>query len=357
MKNASTIFILLFFFIGASQAQITVTSDILYDSIGGVYQMASDTLPDASIVPGGVGSSTWDFSALQEHESFTWTIQLPAGTPYEADYPDATFVLNEDDEAWVYYEKTADALSLLGLGVQEDSTINFNIPYSPKQKVTQFPIDFNTAFSDVSAQILQLSGADFGFPVDSIRIETTINRGVVVDAFGTMTVPNGTVDALRIETRTVEFDSTYALVAGLWSLIDGSATGDTTLQYNWVSDASGWDIPIVGISGELDSTGAFVPTEVQWLIDPILSSTKNLAVKSFDLFPNPTTDILNIEFEEFVEGTVEVIDFNGKPMMKQSFENTSLTINLERVSIGNYVLVFKNKDGQLAGFKQFSVVR
>ncbi len=356
MKNASTIFISLFFFIGALQAQITVTSDNMYDYIGGTYQIASDTLPDASILPGGVGSSTWDFSALQQHESFTWTIDLPTGTPFEADFPGATFVLNEDNEAWVYYEKNGDALNLLGLGVQ-DSSSNINLAYQPKQKVTQFPVDYNTAFSDVSTQVLQLSGAAFGLPVDSIKTETTINRGVVVDAFGAMTVPGGTVDALRVETRSVSFDSIYILSAGLWTLFDGAAQGDTTLQYNWVSNEAGWDIPIVSIAGDLDSTGAFVPTDIQWLVEPLISSTKNIAVKSFDLFPNPATDALNVEFEEFVEGAIEVIDFNGKSVIKQSFENTSLSINLESVSIGNYVLVFKNKEGAVAGFKQFTVMR
>ncbi len=356
MKNASTIFISLFFFIGALHAQITVTSDDVYDYIGGTYQIARDTLPDASILPGEVGSATWDFSALQQHESFTWTIELPESTPFAADYPDATFVLTEENEGFVYYEKTADALNLLGI-ISQDSSFTFNIPYLPKQKVTQFPVDYNAAFSEISTQILQISGADFGLPIDSLRTETTINRGVVVDAFGEMTIPGGTVDVLRIETRSVSFDSIYTLTDGLWSLFDGASEGDTTLQYNWVTNEAGWDIPIVSIAGELDNTGTFVPTAAQWLVEPLISSTKNLKIKSFDLFPNPATKFLNVEFEEFVEGAIEVIDFNGKSVLQQPFENTLIRINLEGVPIGNFVLVFKNKEGALVGFKQFTVVR
>jgi len=356
MKNASTLFILLFSFISALQAQITVTSDDLYNQLDTVYQITIDTVPDASIVPGGLGSSTWDFSALQNQQPFTWSIESPVGTPFESEYPNATFVINEEDEAWVYFEKTSDALNLLGLGLQ-DGGIDLIITYDPIQTTNQFPITFNTAFSDISKQILKVPGAVFGLPVDSIRNEETINRGVIVDAFGPMTLPGGTVEALRIETRTVSFDSTFLLVDGVWSLFDGSAEGDTTLQYNWVTNESGWDVPIVTIDGDLDSTGTFVPNEVTWLIEPTLSSTKNVAVKSFDLYPNPATDVLNIEFEEFVEGAVEIIDFNGKNIIQQPFENTSISINLERVPTGNFVLVFKNKDGALAGFKQFSIVR
>jgi len=356
MKNASTLFIFLFCFIGFLQSQITVTSDDLYNQFGIAYPITIDTLPDASILPGGVGTSTWDFSALQQHQSFTWTIELPEDTPFGVEYPNATFVINEEDTDWVYFEKTPDALNLLGLG-QQDGGIDLIITYDPVQITNQFPINFNTAFSDVSKQILKVSGAAFGLPVDSIRSETTINRGVVVDAFGPMTLPGGTVEALRIETRRVSFDSTFTLNGGVWTLLDGAAEGDTTLQYNWVSNESGWDIPIVSMDGALDSTGTFIPNEVSWLIEPNISSTKNVAVKSFDLYPNPAADVLNIEFEEFVEGAVEIIDFNGKSIIQQSFENTSISINLESVPIGNFVLVFKNKDGALAGFKQFSVVR
>lgn len=356
MKNASTIFAFILFFSSTLSAQITVTSDDLYDYIGATYQLSIDTLPDASIHPGMVGNTDWDFSSLQQHESFSWSIELPAGTPFEADYPDATFVLNEEDEAWVYYEKTADVLNLLGVGI-EDSISTLSLTYQPKQKVIQFPLDYNSAFSDISKQALQFPGAVFGLPVDSIKTETTINRGVVVDGFGSMTVPGGTVEALRVETRTVSFDSIYILAGGAWSLFEGDQEGDTTLQYSWVSNEAGWDIPIVSIDGELDNTGAFIVTDVLWLIEPLISSTKNVAVKSFELFPNPTTDILNVKFKDFTEGAVEVIDFNGKSVIKQSFENTSISLNLEQISLGNYVLVFKNKNGELAGFKQFSVAR
>ena len=363
MKKIVYPFVLLFCCFGFLNGQIIVNSDEMYDSLGVVYESGFDTIPDASINVGTSGNSNWDFSALVAHDTFSRTVMLPTGTPFEANFPNADIVI-EEDSAFVYYDLNNGDLNTIGAGALEadgSDTIIILFDFEPQLKLFQYPIEYNSAFSNVSKSILQISGEAFGGFVDSIRIETTANIGVVVDGFGTLTLPGDTLEALRMERRTVAFDTTFILVAGdsTWTVFDASPA-DTTLAFNWVTNENGWDLPVVSIEVENDSSGNLVATLVEWLMEPNPSpvppsSTKNLSIQQFELFPNPTTDVLNIQLEKPFTGMFEVVDFNGKIVKRDAVNGISAIVSLENNHPGNYVFILKNEEGRIEGFKQFVI--
>lgn len=357
--------ILIFCCVNFLNGQITIESDELYDSLGVVYNLGFDTIPDASIDVGTSGNFNWDFSALAAHDTFSRTIMLPTGTPFEGHFPDADIVI-EEDSAFVYYNLNNGDLNIIGAGTAEvdgNDSILILFDFEPQLKLFQFPITYNSAFSDVSKSILQLPGEAFGGFVDSIRIETTSNIGVIVDGFGTLTLPQDTLEALRMERRTVSLDTTYILVAGdsTWTVFDASPA-DTTLVFNWVTNENGWDLPVVTVEVENDSSGNIIATDVEWLMAPNPkpvppSSSKNLSIQQFELFPNPTTDVLNIQWKKPFVGMFEVVDFNGKIVKRDVVNGISTVVHLENNHSGNYVFILKSEEGKIEGFKQFVIQR
>jgi ELWxxDGT repeat protein len=61
---------------------------------------------------------------------------------------------------------------------------------------------------------------------------------------------------------------------------------------------------------------------------------------SFELFPNPTSDYLNIKFDGITisNATLNIIDLNGKIVMEQSLNSNMLQINIAQLPVGMYNL-------------------
>ncbi len=128
-------------------------------------------------------------------------------------------------------------------------------------------------------------------------------------------------------------------------VIEGPFSANTQLRFR--CDASGnsdWvyidDVEISGCSTGTGSRTAVVKTksvsEVQGL------STKRQFNLDMDVFPNPFTDIINIEItghELYTKGQVEVFDISGKIVYQRNFESQrSIQINDLNVSTGQYFI-------------------
>lgn len=70
---------------------------------------------------------------------------------------------------------------------------------------------------------------------------------------------------------------------------------------------------------------------------------------SFILYPNPTADILNIEFQKTQEGLVFIYlyDSTGKVIYDNAFYGDSHKINMNCYSPGEYVLILKNDESSV----------
>ena len=71
---------------------------------------------------------------------------------------------------------------------------------------------------------------------------------------------------------------------------------------------------------------------------PVNTSQSNLDVLSFDVFPNPTNNIINLEWEGevFQNGTVTVVSAFGSIVYNEKIQNKLLTIPTEKLSPGVY---------------------
>lgn len=73
---------------------------------------------------------------------------------------------------------------------------------------------------------------------------------------------------------------------------------------------------------------------------------QNQELTQLNVYPNPTTSIINIENPESLDLQFTLTNIEGKIIMQNQLRTSNLEINLEDLSQGNYILVFKNKNEQ-----------
>jgi hypothetical protein len=83
---------------------------------------------------------------------------------------------------------------------------------------------------------------------------------------------------------------------------------------------------------------------------PCVTSTQDIdIISSLDLFPNPTTDVLNIEYSELETGNAEllIIDVNGRTIQQLTLNQISgkETLDVSNMTAGFYWIQIVNEKG------------
>ena len=309
-------------------AQITVTdSDIV--SIGDIVYQAVDSLPSNSITIGNSGpNQTWDFSSLQDMEVDIIEVISPVGTPYENIHPDANMCVEIDNEL-MYLDKSSTGLEMVGYGDISLNMLMIPLPLvyglsqqsGPNTNMQVFP---NFGIPDSLAPFISLNPAYD--QLDSIKINAVITSEFNVDAWGNVTIPLGTFDALRLkveETTTTDF---YAYCSGV---IDGGwysvpaqlfpSETEIANRYQWWSNDPSVKFMLAEL--EMDSLSNNVEY-VTFLTENPATSAHILPNISVSVYPNPALETITISTSinnsEFV-----VSDINGKVLSKERFSKTS----------------------------------
>lgn len=337
-----------------SNAQITIQADQIKPL--GLYAIqARDTMLDASVVPGGNGLQTWDFTALKDQDKDTLHFYLPSETPYDTLFPQANLAATIDSAGYIYFEKNADHLTTLGsYGTLSTNgiTLTTALKYNPGRTIIRFPMELNGTYPETIKSIIQVPGSAVGQPFfDSIRAVSTLQRIVEIDAYGLITSPVGTFNSLRSKEVKTELDSVFLLVGTVWSGSQFSApTSDTT--YNWWTNENGFGLPVVSI--QIDGDG---DTRASWLYDFISNTAGTQLLMDINLFPNPASDQLTLDVPHDFQGKVELYNMNGSLFLTRLVTSGQETIDISSLNQGSYVLVLKDQLEKLSGFAKFEVIR
>jgi len=81
---------------------------------------------------------------------------------------------------------------------------------------------------------------------------------------------------------------------------------------------------------------------------PNLSSTSDIELATFNVYPNPTSDFIQIEFNDIDtrDGEIRLIDNAGKVVKTVRGNEINSNINVSDVSTGIYLLEFRNSDSR-----------
>jgi hypothetical protein len=236
----------------SSQGQITITlAD--FASIGDTITNVHDSIVPMGTTVGGTGSQTWDYSDLQLDYTETITYVDPATTSNVGDFPVST-IATDNDQFTAYLKADSTGVVLEGIATDLLGTgTPLALVYSPGQTIIEFPSTDGSVFTDTSAYNFQFAGAVVGAPIDSVGINHRSFLTSTIDAYGSVTTPSGTYQALRQFTIEITYDSLMArdpiITLGQWQLIDPNLLGapnpviDTVYNYQWYTN--GEDYPVL----------------------------------------------------------------------------------------------------------------
>jgi Secretion system C-terminal sorting domain len=339
----------------AAFSQITIQADDI-SLVGFSAVQSRDTFPDATIAPGGNGMQTWDFTGLKDQDRDSLQFYEASLVPFAGLFPGANVGATLDSFAYLFFDVNNDHIQTLGsYGTLEYGgfTVTANYVLNPPQTIIKFPMELNGAYTEVTRATIQITGDEIGQPsYDSIRLVTNSLRSVMIDAFGQLTTPVGNYETLRSSEVEISQDSFYILNNSIWF---GAVAGgpDTTTIYNWWSNQNGLGFPVVQV--EMGSNG--LASQATWLNGFVSGTHSPESFVEIGISPNPASHFIHVNLPEGFLGKMKVYDMNGRQQMTANVNSTTEQLNLQQLVNGSFVLVLIDKNGKLAGFERFEVVR
>lgn len=365
MKNITNIFfaIALLGLTFPVTGQITIT-DATFPAAGDTLKTATDNSPEGIVITGAGGPFSWDYSTLNADAKLATPFRPAAEGMAFSSYPNAELVVILDAGAETYYDVTSTAFSNLGLSGSEilsgfplDADLKFTPPLKERVAPLSYPAVNNSEssltiaipLSALPGDLLDSLGIPSGF-IDSIGVKLTITRTDFVDAFGTLTIPGGAYDVLRLKrtdysnTRLEVYNSLLGWqdVTDLFP-IDGFGQ-DTSISYQFLNDTEKEPIAVV----TMDSSG-LTPAFVDFKDNGVISALKDLTVTLSDVrvYPNPVSDLTTISFkpEPAERYTLRLFNSNGKVVLLKDVSSGFEQFSMSSFSAGGYTYQIQDGNG------------
>ncbi|MGD9898602.1 MAG: T9SS type A sorting domain-containing protein [Calditrichaceae bacterium] len=263
-------------------------------------------------VPVNVGSTggpqTWTFTLndFPNGETYTTTIVNPSTTPFAQDFQNSDHAwLSEFDTLSVYFYLDLTSTELLGLGSgSSDGDTTYVQKYNPSDRILKFPLSMGTTWT--SNYIENISGSDMFEIIDSTSSTST------VDAWGTINIPAGSFNCLRVKTE--ETDFSFFISDGIIVFSDTSSY----ISYYWITENEGLLADVSSMEGETNPNFTEADDFSMRVTEPTsITEPEPFMIHSYNLmqnYPNPFNPSTAIRFELLSSGSVslKVYDLLGK---------------------------------------------
>ncbi len=296
-RNLSYTCLVLLFFSIYGFAQITITSDEWPSTLG--YSMVDYIVEDAtgSGIPVNIGNAggpqTWTFATVMfpGGYDFTSTIVEPSTAPHISSFPTSNNVWHINFNTGgivfdgnIYYNLSGNSLDVQGMAASQ-GPFNFFQDFTPDDLRLPFPATFNSSW---------YSNFSYSFePITGTVIFDSLRRTSTVDAWGTINLPTGSFDCLRIRSEEIEITAMY---------INGQLTdSDTTARfvYAWGGENTGLLAEVISLDNETNPN--FTQAKAVRLQSSVtgIEDQTNKVNNTFQLhqnYPNPFNPVTNIRF-------------------------------------------------------------
>lgn len=296
MKKAlliAIVFISPYIFVG----QIVIDQTDL-PNIGDIQIMIEvDSIQGVGLSPGASGTNIfWDFSSLITGYGKDTTYYVnPSSTLYGSSFPTSDiagkeWAGNENCYSYDYCLKGSSGMQWLGFGAC------WNTP--PELFITGnylfFPIlTYGNSVNHYGRAIFDLISPN----TYTVYYFTEVS---MADAWGTITTPIGTVNAIRIYTTEILYDSSYVNGVGTQNSVT------TGYYYSWYEKDLGWPVLEIGkgLRMEEDFQSASYSSSLVTGINSIAYSEN-----SFSIYPNPNNGVFSISLQN-TDAKLEVEIYN-----------------------------------------------
>lgn len=174
------------------------------------------------------------------------------------------------------------------------------------------------------------SDGEWGYDLNSlgqnIIYKVTYNRKYTVEGWGKLITPHATYNnTLKVKTFIKQVDSVNFM---------GTAFGlpRNIVEYTWYDAAYG--LPVM-IANGLEGAGLVTITSVSY-IDNVYVGTEEKELTKFNIFPNPSTNLINITIDENSKvNSYRILDIQGRIVEQNNFTNS---ISISGLESGTYII-------------------
>ncbi|MDX1665745.1 MAG: T9SS type A sorting domain-containing protein [Saprospiraceae bacterium] len=288
-----------------ASSQIVLGRDY-FPVVGDTMYAAVDRLPVGVSVGEPGPDKRWMFTSL-EAPFIRRSVVRRVGEAGR--FPEAEVYVPIGEDAEAYFATKDDAFCLVGLHGTDPLELGLSLSagFSPPLPERWAPLRYGDTRSSESSLQYPFSADQLPaelldqLPItpDSLRIRLRIRRQESVDAWGTLTIPGGIYDVLRIarrEQRDIRLDARLGIFP--WQdvtdlLPQNEALGpDTILSYHFFSNQAPQPIAVVYVNGQDEEVKA-----VEFKANDITTEVKSVEISSPGVYAFPNPAILDVRFE------------------------------------------------------------
>ena len=352
--------------------QITVDKNSLPD-FGDTIRYKTDRSPSISILEPG-SDLAWDFSKLTGPYVDEYIFGVPSSE--QELHTNVDMILRKNGEPLSLLRWYGDDLQEIGR--YEDELIKGKI-----SELTSFssPAMFRKGYMEIGARDVDdyqstLIWAANNLPimlindlpkgVDSVRLDLKSKVTTVADAWGTLYMPFGTHDALRLR-RDILVESDFSIFSeGVWHPFNSArlmnqfftTTTRHQTEYHYYTEAS--QMPIVII--QVDDFSK--PYRVQYQIDRRIDPDATPFNKEIGLYahPNPTFGDIRFDFYGYDPGNYRITIYNTilKELWSESYniaEDDTVDLDFSYLQKGSYYYSIENGSGDRILIKKLNIIK
>ena len=182
--------------------------------------------------------------------------------------------------------------------------------------------------------------------IRSIKTQTILNndylfnnnRLLMPEEYGN----TGVIHYYKEDTAQCQMSPRYAYLSNynrglVYPENDTYKTGIGLLDYSWFGgNSEGTEMKLMYYRKSGISCGNYLPESIGQV--QALSSYASL-------FPNPADNAVTVSFQQFTEGSLQLIDYSGRVMMTNFLSGNTLTLSTEALPSGFYLLLVVQKEG------------
>lgn len=249
--------------------QITIDSSD-FPKIGDrlVYQINTSI---TNLSPGDTGSAqVWDFRGFNQQYAEQFSVINPAVAPNIDSFPLANLVFSgRQGSDFSFFQLTDTAFYALGnfIGTISNENSLLNINQSPQVELV-LPSTFGTKYQAKTTNEQNLGDIGGGMSIIFVNSEVIASEA---DAYGTMRLPQGDFEVIRVTTSVDKVDSTFFETNGVRSFLNAISSAE--VNYDWYAKESRG--PLVSFQSGT-GTGGFLVSVLDTASSSFGDSTKVL---------------------------------------------------------------------------------
>ena len=356
-------------------AQITVTSAI-FPEVGDTLLIAKDNMPENLELFGNGGPYNWDFAALQAPFATNITFSKAEFGSGSHLFPEADLMIRLGAQNTAFFRQRNNKIELLGTYGIDPYGMGIMMPFKyypaiPEQWAYMRYRDrldsYGIAKTTISAESLPKQWLDaLDLNPDSLRITRKITRNDHVDAYGSIEIPGGGYDVLRMQrTEVIESVIEAKFAIGTWLDITNSVPNAAKVKfqksrsYYFINDEEKETIAkaTVNPSNDVIQTVEFKSLDPSSNRQSIPSHQPSMA-----LYPNPAIIDLRVDFANLKPGTykLRILNILGVPVMEKELwinNNHSIKLDLDQLLKGSYLCSLINSNDKTLFTKRLIILR